>query len=92
MNFTRTLRQIASQEDINFLLTNRIPRIALTRFMGWFSQRTHPWVRDLSLWTWQRLESIQKSFFVLQNQQKKIFSFFLLRFVYSFGLLKVIYL
>lgn len=61
MNFTRTLRQIASQEDINFLLTNRIPRIALTRFMGWFSQRTHPWVRDLSLWTWQRFTDLDLS-------------------------------
>ena len=26
------------QEDLNFLLTNRIPRAALTRFMGWFSK------------------------------------------------------
>ena len=30
------------QEDLNFLLTNRVPRIALTRFMGWFSKLRHP--------------------------------------------------
>jgi phosphatidylserine decarboxylase len=61
MNLTRTLRQIASNEDINFLLTNRIPRIALTRFMGWFSRRTTPWVRDLSLWVWQRFTDLDLS-------------------------------
>ena len=30
------------QEDLNFLLTNRVPRIALTRCMGWFSQIRSP--------------------------------------------------
>ena len=29
---------LTQQEDINFLLTNRVPRAALTRFMGWFSK------------------------------------------------------
>ena len=28
---------LSQQEDLNFLLTNRVPRAALTRFMGWFS-------------------------------------------------------
>ena len=37
------------QEDINFLLTNRIPRRLLTRFMGWFSKIEQPLVRDLSI-------------------------------------------
>ena len=35
-------------EDVNFLLTNRIPRLALTRFMGWFSKIENPLVRDFS--------------------------------------------
>lgn len=61
MNLTKSLRQIASQEDINFLLTNRIPRIALTRFMGWFSKRKIPWVRDLSLWVWRRFTDLDLS-------------------------------
>ena len=33
---------LTQQEDLNFLLTNRIPRAALTRFMGWFSKIEHP--------------------------------------------------
>jgi phosphatidylserine decarboxylase len=42
------------QEDLNFLLTNRIPRITLTRFMGWWSQIRHPWVvkGSLAVWRW----------------------------------------
>ena len=42
------------QEDLNFLLTNRIPRIALTHAMGWWSQLRHPWgVRmSIAVWRW----------------------------------------
>jgi phosphatidylserine decarboxylase len=42
------------QEDLNFLLTNRIPRITLTRFMGWWSQIRHPWVvkSSMAVWRW----------------------------------------
>ena len=42
------------QEDLNFLLTNRIPRITLTRFMGWWSQLRHPWIVkwSIALWRW----------------------------------------
>jgi len=41
------------QEDINFLLTNRIPRRLVTQFMGWFSQIEQPLVRDLSMGLWR---------------------------------------
>jgi phosphatidylserine decarboxylase len=41
------------QEDLNFLLTNRIPRIALTRWMGWFSQIRNPWVCRASIAVWR---------------------------------------
>ncbi len=40
-------------EDLNFLITNRIPRHAFTRFMGWFSQIEQPLVRSLSLAAWR---------------------------------------
>ena len=42
------------QEDLNFLLTNRIPRITLTRFMGWWSQLRHPWIvkGSIGVWRW----------------------------------------
>ena len=43
---TADLRSVLQQEDLNFLLTNRIPRRLLTRFMGWFSQIEQPLVRD----------------------------------------------
>jgi len=29
--------------------------------MGWFSRRTTPWVRDLSLWVWQRFTDLDLS-------------------------------
>jgi len=49
------------QEDLNFLLTNRIPRASLTRFMGWFSKIEHPLVRDLSIWLWTRFADLDLS-------------------------------
>lgn len=44
---------VLQQQDLNFLLTNRVPRIALTRFMGWFSRIEHPLVRDASIAVWR---------------------------------------
>ena len=41
------------QEDLNFLLTNRIPRLAATRFMRRFSKIEQPWVRDASIAVWR---------------------------------------
>src|SRR5262245_37697014 len=35
--------------ELGFLLSNRIPRRQLTRFMGWFSGIRHPLVRGPSL-------------------------------------------
>ncbi|MEA2733461.1 MAG: phosphatidylserine decarboxylase [Acetobacteraceae bacterium] len=43
---------IVQQDDLNFLLTNRIPRRMLTRFVGWFSKIEQPLIRDLSLRAW----------------------------------------
>ena len=45
--------RLFQQEDINFLLTNRIPRVALTRFMGWFSKLENPFVRRISIALWR---------------------------------------
>jgi phosphatidylserine decarboxylase len=53
MNLRQLRDRVLQQEDLNFLLTNRIPRIALTRFMGWFSQIRQPLVRDVSIGAWQ---------------------------------------
>jgi phosphatidylserine decarboxylase len=53
MTIRSQLVRIFRQEDLNFLLTNRIPRHALTRFMGWFSRIEQPLVRDLSICAWR---------------------------------------
>src|SRR5262245_61433350 len=46
-------------EGLNFLLTNRIPRQALTRFMGWFSQIEQPLVRNLSIAAWRSFADLR---------------------------------
>ncbi len=61
MNLRHWRDRVLQQEDLNFLLTNRVPRIALTRFMGWFSQIRQPLVRDLSLRTWRLFSDLDLS-------------------------------
>lgn len=41
------------QEQLNFLLTNRIPRRLLTRFVGWFSTIESPTLTKLSIAVWK---------------------------------------
>ena len=53
MKFTQSIRNIFANEDLNFLLTNRIPRHALTVFMGWFSKIEIVWIRYLSIHVWK---------------------------------------
>ena len=48
----------AMSEELNFLLTNRIPRLALTRFMGWFSRIEQPLVARLSLALWRDFDDL----------------------------------
>jgi phosphatidylserine decarboxylase len=52
---------LTQQEDINFLLTNRVPRAALTRFMGWFSKIEQPLIRDLSIACWRLFSDLDLS-------------------------------
>jgi phosphatidylserine decarboxylase len=47
------IARIALHEDLNFLLTNRIPRRWATQFIGRFSKIEQPLVRDLSLAVWR---------------------------------------
>ncbi len=53
MTVRAQIQRVLAQEDINFLLTNRIPRKLATRFVGWFSQIEQPLVRDLSIGLWR---------------------------------------
>lgn len=48
-----SLTRLFLQEDLNFLVTNRIPRQLATRFIGWFGKIENPVVRRLSIATWQ---------------------------------------
>jgi phosphatidylserine decarboxylase len=57
---TQILR-IFEQEDINFLLTNRIPRRLATEFIGWFSQIEQPFVRDASIALWRLFSDLDLS-------------------------------
>jgi phosphatidylserine decarboxylase len=62
------LAAILRNEDLNFLLTNRIPRQLATRFMGWFSRIEQPVVRDLSIGVWRRFAELN-----LHEAQKQSF-------------------
>jgi len=48
-----------AREDLSFLVSNRIPRQAASRFMGWFSRIEQPWVRDISLALWKRFADLR---------------------------------
>lgn len=62
VNRLRTaVSQLAQQEDLNFLLTNRIPRRAATRFLGWFSRIEQPLVRDISMTVWRLFADLDLS-------------------------------
>jgi phosphatidylserine decarboxylase len=55
------LANVSQQEDLNFLLTNRIPRRLATQFMGWFSKIEQPLVRDLSIGVWRLFSDLDLS-------------------------------
>jgi phosphatidylserine decarboxylase len=61
MSVRQTIQKILSQEDLNFLLTNRLPRRWLTQFMGRFSKIEHPWVRDASIGIWKFFSALDLS-------------------------------
>ena len=53
MTVRSLIAQVALQEDVNFLVTNRIPRRLATQFVGWFSKIENPLIRDLSISVWR---------------------------------------
>jgi len=61
MKIQKRFRQWMHQEDLNFLLTNRIPRITLTHAMGWWSQIRNPWVVRFSLAVWRQFSDLDLS-------------------------------
>jgi phosphatidylserine decarboxylase len=57
----RFLRLLLQNEELNFLLTNRIPRIALTQAMGRFSRIRSPWLARLSIAVWNQFTELDLS-------------------------------
>jgi phosphatidylserine decarboxylase len=55
------LAKLSRQEDLNFLLTNRIPRRLATEFIGWYSKIEQPLVRDLSIRIWRLFSDLDLS-------------------------------
>jgi phosphatidylserine decarboxylase len=53
MTLRSGIRRALAREEVNFLLTNRIPRRLLTHLAGKFSRIEQPLVRDLSIGLWR---------------------------------------
>ncbi|MCW5660429.1 MAG: phosphatidylserine decarboxylase [Burkholderiaceae bacterium] len=50
----KTMRDgVLLHEGLNFVLTNRIPRLAVNRAIGWFSRIESPWLTRLSVAVWR---------------------------------------
>jgi phosphatidylserine decarboxylase len=61
MRIRRTIQQILQHEDVNFLLTNRLPRRWLSQLMGRISKIEQPLVRDGSIALWKFFSSLDLS-------------------------------
>jgi phosphatidylserine decarboxylase len=61
MTLRRAIDGIFQQEDINFLLTNRIPRRWLTLFVGWLSRIEHPVLSWLFIRIWRVFSDLDLS-------------------------------
>ena len=58
MTLLSQIARIFEQEDINFLLTNLVPRRFLTLFVGWFSKIEQPLIRDVSMRLWRLFSAL----------------------------------
>jgi phosphatidylserine decarboxylase len=61
MTLRALISRVTQQEDLNFLLTNRIPRQALTRFVGWLSKIENPWVSRACIGVWKAFSDLDLS-------------------------------
>ncbi|HEY4211889.1 MAG TPA: archaetidylserine decarboxylase [Steroidobacteraceae bacterium] len=61
MTIRAAIARITQQEDLNFLLTNRLPRKWLTQFMGWISQLEHPWLTHAGIALWRQFTELDLS-------------------------------
>lgn len=61
MTVRATLTRVLLQEDINFLLTNRIPRQLANRFIRWFSQIESPLLTRAAIGVWRLFTDLDLS-------------------------------
>ena len=61
MTVRSELARIFPQRELNFLLTNRIPRQLVTRFMGWFSQIEYPLLARATIAIWRLFADLDLS-------------------------------
>jgi phosphatidylserine decarboxylase len=55
------IARVVRHENLNFLLTNRIPRRWLTLFVGWLSRIEHPWVCAACIAVWRMFSELDLS-------------------------------
>lgn len=73
MTLRSLIGKILDNESFNFIVTNRIPRRTLTRFVGWLARIEQPLVRDASIALWRQFsdldltEAKEKSFASLRD-------------------------
>jgi phosphatidylserine decarboxylase len=61
MTLRSVLSRLVQQEDLNFLLTNRVPRGLLTRLVGWVSRIENPLVCRASIALWRLFTDLDLS-------------------------------
>ncbi len=61
MTIRQAIASLVANEDLNFLLTNRLPRHAVTRFMGWYSRIDSPLLTRLSIAVWRLFTELDLS-------------------------------
>lgn len=61
MTVRSALTRIFQQENLNFLLTNRIPRRLVTRLVGRISRIEQPWIRDACIGAWRMFSDLDLS-------------------------------
>lgn len=61
MKIRSFIQSLLAQEDLNFLITNRLPRRWLTQLLGRFSKIENPWVRDASIAGWKFFSDLDLS-------------------------------
>jgi len=61
MNPRALAQRLVQHEGLNFLLTNRIPRAAATRWMGWYSRIESPLLTRLSIALWRLFSDLDLS-------------------------------